>query len=53
MSEQISRRETFRRGLAATSLLTLLHELPVPALAQGEVDVPFTDLPPISILRPT
>jgi DMSO/TMAO reductase YedYZ molybdopterin-dependent catalytic subunit len=31
--------------LAATSLLTLLHELPVPALAQGEVDVPFTDLP--------
>jgi DMSO/TMAO reductase YedYZ molybdopterin-dependent catalytic subunit len=45
MSEQISRRETFRRGLAATSLLTLLHELPVPALAQGEVDVPFTDLP--------
>jgi DMSO/TMAO reductase YedYZ molybdopterin-dependent catalytic subunit len=45
MSEQISRRETFRRGLAATSLLTLLHELPVPARAQGEVDVPFTDLP--------
>ena len=45
MSEQISRRETFRRGLAATSLLTLLRELPVPALAQGEVDVPFTDLP--------
>jgi len=45
MSEQISRRETFRRGLAATSLLTLLHEMPVPALAQGEVDVPFTDLP--------
>jgi DMSO/TMAO reductase YedYZ molybdopterin-dependent catalytic subunit len=31
--------------LAATSLLTLLHELPVPARAQGEVDVPFTDLP--------
>jgi DMSO/TMAO reductase YedYZ molybdopterin-dependent catalytic subunit len=45
MSEQISRRETFRRGLAATSLLTLLHEIPLPALAQGEVDVPFTDLP--------
>ena len=45
MPEQISRRETLRRGLAATSLLTLLHELPVPALAQGETDVPFTDLP--------
>jgi DMSO/TMAO reductase YedYZ molybdopterin-dependent catalytic subunit len=45
MPEQISRRETLRRGLAATSLLTLLHEMPMPALAQGETDVPFTDLP--------
>lgn len=45
MSDQISRRETFRRGLAATSLLALLQELPVPALAQGETDVAFTDLP--------
>jgi len=45
MSDQISRRETFRRGLAATSLLALLKDLPVPALAQGDTDVPFTDLP--------
>jgi DMSO/TMAO reductase YedYZ molybdopterin-dependent catalytic subunit len=45
MSHQISRRETLRRGLAATSLLALLRDLPVPALAQGDTDVPFTDLP--------
>jgi len=45
MSDQISRRETFRRGLAATSLLALLKDLPAPALAQGDTDVPFTDLP--------
>jgi len=45
MPDQISRRETLRRGLAATSFLALLQELPVPALAQGETDVPFTDLP--------
>ena len=45
MSDQISRRETLRRGLAATSFFALLQELPVPALAQGETDVPFTDLP--------
>lgn len=45
MPDQISRRETLRRGLAATSLLALLQDLPMPALAQGETDVPFTDLP--------
>ena len=45
MPDQISRRETLRRGLAATSLLALLQELPVPALAQGETDVTFIDLP--------
>jgi len=45
MSEQMSRRESLRRGLAATSLLALLKDLPVPALAQGDTDVPFTDLP--------
>ncbi len=31
--------------MAATSLVALLKNLPVPALAQGETDVPFTDLP--------
>jgi DMSO/TMAO reductase YedYZ molybdopterin-dependent catalytic subunit len=42
--EQISRRETLR-GLAATGLLMLVHDLAGPALAQGETDVPFTDIP--------
>jgi DMSO/TMAO reductase YedYZ molybdopterin-dependent catalytic subunit len=41
----ISRRETLRRGLAATSLLVLLPDWSISALAQGETDVPFTDLP--------
>ena len=45
MTEQMTRRETLRRGLAATSLLALLPEWTIPALAQGETDVPFTDLP--------
>ena len=42
---KISRRETLRRGLGAASLVALLKNLPMPALAQGETDVPFTDLP--------
>ncbi len=45
MPEQISRRETLRKGLAATSLLALVPEWAMPALAQGETDIPFTDLP--------
>lgn len=45
MSEQITRRETFRRGLAATSVLALVPDWAMPALAQDEVDVPFTDIP--------
>ena len=45
MSDPITRRETMRRGLAATSLLALLPEWAIPALAEGEVVVPFTDLP--------
>jgi DMSO/TMAO reductase YedYZ molybdopterin-dependent catalytic subunit len=45
MSDQISRRETLRMGLTAASLLALLPEGSLPALAQGETDVPFTDLP--------
>ena len=46
MPEQISRRETLRRGLAAASLLALVPEWAVPGLAQGETDIPFTDYPP-------
>ena len=45
MVEQISRRETLRRGLAAASVLALVPEWALPALAQGETDVPFTDYP--------
>ncbi len=45
MSERISRRETLRRGLAATSLLALVPDWTIPALAQGDTEVPFTDIP--------
>lgn len=45
MLEQISRRESLRRGLAATSLLALMSDWTTPAMAQGETEVPFTDIP--------
>jgi DMSO/TMAO reductase YedYZ molybdopterin-dependent catalytic subunit len=45
MSAEITRRETLKRGLAAASLLALVPEWAFPALAQGDVDVPFTDIP--------
>ena len=45
MPEQVTRRETLRRGLTATSLLALLPEWAIPALAQGDIEVPFTDIP--------
>ncbi|HEY1758797.1 MAG TPA: molybdopterin-dependent oxidoreductase [Bryobacteraceae bacterium] len=45
MSQQISRRETLKRGFAATSFLAFVPEWAMPALAQGEMDIPFTDLP--------
>ncbi len=45
MPVQISRRETLRRGLAAASLLAFVPEWAVPALAEGETDIPFTDYP--------
>jgi DMSO/TMAO reductase YedYZ molybdopterin-dependent catalytic subunit len=44
MMDRISRRDTLR-GLAAGSFLALLQDAAVPALAQGETDVPFTDIP--------
>ena len=43
MPEQLTRRDTFRRSLAAAGALGLSWALP--ALADDEVDVPFTDLP--------
>jgi DMSO/TMAO reductase YedYZ molybdopterin-dependent catalytic subunit len=45
MPEQITRRETLRRGLAAASLLAFVPDWATPALAQGESEVPFTDIP--------
>ena len=41
----MTRRETLKRGLAAAGALALVPEWALPALAQGEVDVPFTDIP--------
>ena len=45
MAQEITRRETLRRGMAAASLLALVPDWATPALAQGETDVPFTDIP--------
>lgn len=44
MIEQISRRESLRRGLALPSLLAMADRV-IPALAEGETDVAFTDYP--------
>src|SRR5690242_5366856 len=45
MPDQITRRETLKRGLATASLLALGPGWPMPARAEGETDVPFTDIP--------
>ena len=45
MPTQMTRRETLKRGFAATSFLAFSGKWAAPALAQGEEDVPFTDLP--------
>lgn len=45
MADGMTRRETLRRGLAAAGTLALGPEWTLPTLAQGEVDVPFTDIP--------
>ncbi len=45
MSQTITRRETMRKGLTAAGLLALLPEGVLPAFAEGETLVPFTDLP--------
>src|SRR4051812_13022363 len=41
----MTRRETLKLGTAAAALLALVPEWAVPALAAGEADVPFTDIP--------
>lgn len=43
--EQLTRRDTLKRGLAATSLLALASDWALPTLAQDETDVPFIDYP--------
>lgn len=45
MEELISRRETLRKGLAAASLLALMPDWALPAMAEDASDVPFTDIP--------
>jgi DMSO/TMAO reductase YedYZ molybdopterin-dependent catalytic subunit len=45
MANRMTRRDTLRGGLAAAAALVLVPDWALPALAQGEVDVPFTDIP--------
>src|SRR5437868_9488829 len=40
-----TRREALKGAMAAAGLLALVPDWATPALAQGEVDVPFTDIP--------
>jgi DMSO/TMAO reductase YedYZ molybdopterin-dependent catalytic subunit len=42
---RITRRETLKRSLAAAGFLALVTEAAIPALAEGETDIPFTDYP--------
>ena len=52
MGEGLTRRDTLQRGMAAIGALALVPEWAVPALAQGEVDVPFTDIPDTFVASP-
>jgi DMSO/TMAO reductase YedYZ molybdopterin-dependent catalytic subunit len=45
MANGMTRRDTLKRGIAAAGALALVPEWALPALAQGDVDVPFTDIP--------
>jgi DMSO/TMAO reductase YedYZ molybdopterin-dependent catalytic subunit len=45
MAGDMTRRETLIRTMAAAAAVALVPEWALPALAQGEVDVPFTDIP--------
>jgi DMSO/TMAO reductase YedYZ molybdopterin-dependent catalytic subunit len=45
MAKEIMRREALLRGLAVTGLLGLAPDAVKRALAQGDTDVPFTDIP--------
>ena len=48
----ITRRDTLRLGLTTMAGLVLVPEWALPALAQGEVDVPFTDFPANFVTTP-
>jgi DMSO/TMAO reductase YedYZ molybdopterin-dependent catalytic subunit len=50
--KELSRRETLRLGMTTAAGLALLPEWALPALAQGEVDVPFTDYPANFVTAP-
>jgi DMSO/TMAO reductase YedYZ molybdopterin-dependent catalytic subunit len=45
MFETVTRRRTLKRSLAAVGALWVVPEWVFPALAEGETDVPFTDIP--------
>ena len=45
MANGITRREMLERGIAAAGGLALVPAWALPALAHGDVDVPFTDIP--------
>ena len=49
---EITRRDTLRLGLTTVAGLALIPEWALPALAQGEVDVPFTDFPANFVTSP-
>src|SRR5688572_27488650 len=45
MGHDMTRRTVITRGMTAAAALSLVPEWAIPALAQGEVDVPFMDIP--------
>jgi DMSO/TMAO reductase YedYZ molybdopterin-dependent catalytic subunit len=47
MSETITRRDSLRGALAALGAVALMPEWAPSALAEGDTDVPFTDLPKV------
>jgi DMSO/TMAO reductase YedYZ molybdopterin-dependent catalytic subunit len=49
---ELTRRDTLRLGLMTAAGMALVPDWAVPALAQGEVDVPFTDYPANYVTSP-
>jgi DMSO/TMAO reductase YedYZ molybdopterin-dependent catalytic subunit len=52
MVNGMTRRDTLKRGIAAAGALALVPDWALPALAQSDVDVPFTDIPATFIPSP-